>query len=1091
MSEEADILSAYRAALASLRQRAVIPFTTPYGRELKLGAETLLIAPWLEVAEVEPALSPSEDPAQPPDHRSEPRRSRLLPLLQNHGPTGLVVLGEPGAGKTTLAYQLASTSHALVPIIVPATAYAAHLADAPDARLPDVAATHWQAQGVAGLAPIFDAALSEGRAMIILDGLDEGGSRAQRRAMATRIVADMTRWRSTGNLWLFTSRPYGYNDAPLPDPAITSATLCAWSPDQIRDGIRGWCHALACWQRGGEVPADDPDLLRHATRLQDRIESDEALVHLARSPLSLALLVLLEHARGELPAHRVHLYEAFADELLRRRPSPPVAHLLDPTEFLIPLALWFQRDHPIGRVSADALAEECLRIALRYEGYMRIEDASPAERTIAATRARNFYSSEKTEAASGILSETSPGVLSFVHRALQDFYVGRSLARMPSDSRWELLQPRLHAARWREPLLLCAGWLAVVERRRDEIDTLCRQLLDANSRDEWLLARDTRLGITLASHSGGLVRHQRLGEMLQRMERFAAAMPSAGARKLWLRSCAQLTRLGSSTAEAALSACITDGFPDLRQAAIDALHGLLDTASMSPLLALVLESLAEGPDIRERFAAWHVLLPLWHRSSAARTALITTLQASGGPPCSNGAYEVVERAQTGDPELLQRLAEDPAVRAQLVIARIAAGTDPKPLRPQIRELFATITYPSLVLGTLLKSSVGNPALQAEIDALLTDPDPQIRHSALLMCVDPSRGLAIEPIIERGLADPEPAVREAAERLAVARDLHRPGGLVLARELLASDTDRRNLMLHNLRGEWWSDRKFQEQFLGLLSTAAPEVASNILLVGFPRIFSGQPELVAAAIAAFDGDISELHGPALEAITPHLHAVPPFAATLLTAVHRRDSRTTAILHGLRRIIDADRDAQQVVCALATDDHAPVPFREAALDCLNYVAHHAHDVWTTVRTLVELGATELTPMYLVGVAHTLLLKLAEYLPGEALRRGIVLLDGQRAGLLEETPSGTRFTYDDAWLSSADAMAISLTMPLRAHPYESTGLHPFFDNMLPEGWLLGRISLADKIDKRDRLGILLATGGDAIGAVSVIPDDAEEDDA
>jgi HipA-like protein len=28
--------------------------------------------------------------------------------------------------------------------------------------------------------------------------------------------------------------------------------------------------------------------------------------------------------------------------------------------------------------------------------------------------------------------------------------------------------------------------------------------------------------------------------------------------------------------------------------------------------------------------------------------------------------------------------------------------------------------------------------------------------------------------------------------------------------------------------------------------------------------------------------------------------------------------------------------------------------------------------------------------------------------------------------------------------------TPPLRSEPYESRGLHPFFENLLPEAWLL-----------------------------------------
>jgi serine/threonine-protein kinase HipA len=102
--------------------------------------------------------------------------------------------------------------------------------------------------------------------------------------------------------------------------------------------------------------------------------------------------------------------------------------------------------------------------------------------------------------------------------------------------------------------------------------------------------------------------------------------------------------------------------------------------------------------------------------------------------------------------------------------------------------------------------------------------------------------------------------------------------------------------------------------------------------------------------------------------------------------------------------------------------------------------------------------------------------------MRRGEVRLDGQRVGVIEETDRGSRFRYDRAWLARPDALPISLTMPLREEAYESRGLLPFFENLLPEGWLLELSTTKLKIAKDDAFGLLLATCADCIGAVEVI---------
>ena len=58
---------------------------------------------------------------------------------------------------------------------------------------------------------------------------------------------------------------------------------------------------------------------------------------------------------------------------------------------------------------------------------------------------------------------------------------------------------------------------------------------------------------------------------------------------------------------------------------------------------------------------------------------------------------------------------------------------------------------------------------------------------------------------------------------------------------------------------------------------------------------------------------------------------------------------------------------------------------------------------------------------------------------------------------------------------------MPLRAEAYESRGLLPFFENLLPEGWLLELATAKLKISKDDAFGLLLATCADCPGAVGV----------
>lgn len=103
--------------------------------------------------------------------------------------------------------------------------------------------------------------------------------------------------------------------------------------------------------------------------------------------------------------------------------------------------------------------------------------------------------------------------------------------------------------------------------------------------------------------------------------------------------------------------------------------------------------------------------------------------------------------------------------------------------------------------------------------------------------------------------------------------------------------------------------------------------------------------------------------------------------------------------------------------------------------------------------------------------------------MRRAKIYYQSQLAGVLSEEDTGYRFVYDNDYLRQPDAIPVSLTMPLSHKEFESNVLFPFFDGLIPEGWLLD-ISVQNwKLDPRDRMGLLMTCCRDCIGAVSVEP--------
>ena len=103
--------------------------------------------------------------------------------------------------------------------------------------------------------------------------------------------------------------------------------------------------------------------------------------------------------------------------------------------------------------------------------------------------------------------------------------------------------------------------------------------------------------------------------------------------------------------------------------------------------------------------------------------------------------------------------------------------------------------------------------------------------------------------------------------------------------------------------------------------------------------------------------------------------------------------------------------------------------------------------------------------------------------MRKGNVYYKNILAGAIVENEEGYTFQYDTIFLSTASVKPVSLTLPIQKHPYQSKVLFPFFDGLIPEGWLLD-IAIANwKINARDRFGLLLCLCKDCIGCVSVQP--------
>ncbi|MEH2356983.1 HEAT repeat domain-containing protein, partial [Nostoc sp.] len=382
-------------------------------------------------------------------------------LLKENTRNKFVVLGEPGIGKTTLmsyfAVMLAeqqteklglSADLELLPILIRIR----DLGKAPTKNLLEYVRNFANSIHVKELPKgFFEHWLEDGRALILLDGLDEIAKPSDRYEFVKIIHSFLGQY--SQNRAIITSRPAGYSREFFGTDEFPHYHLEKFDDSQIDLFIQQWYNSRL--PNNPEKAQERQESLKKALATQERIKL------LARNPLLLTIIALIHRYDAHLPRQRHKLYEQAVDTLLinwdenKGLESRKLNYIQsDDIKILMQhLAYWIHSQGETGDKEGGTLID---RDELITQLSQYISDCTYQINSHKAKAEAKRLVDHITERC-GLLNEQGQDRYAFVHKTFQEYLAGEEIRDRQSGDFQEVLdhiRDYLHNSHWREMLLL-------------------------------------------------------------------------------------------------------------------------------------------------------------------------------------------------------------------------------------------------------------------------------------------------------------------------------------------------------------------------------------------------------------------------------------------------------------------------------------------------------------------------------------------------------------------------------------------------------------------------------------------------------------
>ena len=306
---------------------------------------------------------------------------------------------------------------------------------------------------------LFEEYLDKGQAVVLLDGMDEVASTDMRSRVARLVEAFTLAYPKCR--FVVTSRIVGYNGAARLGADYVTTTVRDFTFEDVRLFLTHWHRLVAIGQMG---VGEDAEIYAtgQVDQLLETIQANERVRELAINPLMLTVIALVHRDRVKLPDRRAELYAEAVDVLLGKWDE---ARGVDEIRIF--------EDRPFDAGDRRLLLQQiALFMHERQTKEIDSEDLYRLLSDVFTSMSTNQHDARKAaenfqrmiEERTGLLTARGDGVFSFSHMTFQEYMT--ALAVAARDDYIEYTLKHSDNAWWHEVILLEAGFLSTQSKER-------------------------------------------------------------------------------------------------------------------------------------------------------------------------------------------------------------------------------------------------------------------------------------------------------------------------------------------------------------------------------------------------------------------------------------------------------------------------------------------------------------------------------------------------------------------------------------------------------------------------------------------------